>query len=166
MAAQRFLSTAMGGPTPTFIGVGIVLSQYVTMAVPETPEVGDTYDFFRLPAGAVPVGGYLAISDIDTGTETFELDIGIANDDTDGEAASTIIDADYFLNSGVLTGDAETPALTNGVNRRFFNGPFPTQPQLLQETIVRGTVIALAAAGGTGTMTVRVDYLLPGSATS
>ena len=161
MAAQRFKSVLMAGPTPSYVGGGVLLTRYVTMPVPETPEVGDIYEFFRLPAGAVPVGGELVISDIDTGTETFELDVGIYNDDRDGVAASTVIDADYFLNSGVLTGDAATPPLTNGAERRVFNGPFPTQPQLLQETIVAGTVIAAAAAGGTGTMTVRVDYHLP-----
>lgn len=161
MAAQRFKSVLMAGPTPSYVGGGVLLSRYVTMDVPEVPEVGDIYEFFRLPAGAVPVGGYLVTSDIDTGTETFDMDVGIYNDDTDGGAASTVIDADYFANTGVLTGDAATPPLTNGAEIRTFNGPFPTQPQLLQETIVAGTVNAVAAAGGTGTITVRVDYLLP-----
>jgi len=156
MAAQNFKSVLMAGPTPSFVGGGVLLSRYVTFTIPEVPEVGDTYDFFRLPAGAVPVGGYAVVSDIDTGTETFELDIGIA-----ASEGGAVIDADYFTNSGVLTGDAATPPLTNGAEIRHFNGPFPTQPQLLAETIVRGTVIAVAAAGGTGTVTVRVDYLEP-----
>lgn len=160
MAAQNFKSVLMAGPTPSFVGGGVMLTRYVTMPVPEVPEVGDTYDFFRLPAGAVPVGGELVISDIDTGTETFDLDIGIVAADDFGNGGA-VIDSDYFLNSGVLTGDATTPPLTNGAERRVFNGPFPTQPQLLQETIVRGTVNAVAAAGGTGTMTVRVDFHLP-----
>jgi len=156
MAAQNFKSVLMSGPTPSFVGGGVLLSRYVTFTVPEVPEAGDTYDLFRLPAGAVPVGGYMVISDIDTGTETLEIDVGIA-----GSESGTIIDADYFTNSGVLTGDAATPPLTNGAEIRHFNGPFPTEPQLLLETIVRATVIAVANAGGTGTITVRVDYLEP-----
>lgn len=159
MAAQTFNSVLMAGPTPSYVGGGVLLSRYITYTLPEVPEVGDRYNFFRLPAGAVPVGGEAVISDIDTGTETFELDIGIYEDNATGDGA--VIDADYFLNSGVLTGDAATPPLTNGAERRVFNGPFPTQPQLLQETVVAGSVIAAANAGGTGTVTVRVDYLLP-----
>ena len=161
MAAQNFKTTKAAQPAPFYAAAGVLMSQYFTYTLPEVPEVGDTYDFFKLPRGAQPVGGEVVFTDIDTGTETFELDIGIANAETDAT-----IDADYFLNSGVITGDAVTPALTNGAERRVFNGPFPGEPLLLQDTYVRGTVIAVAAAGGTGTVTVRVDYLCPQFPTS
>jgi len=158
MAASRFKSVKASppAPVPSYVGGGVLLAQYVTMTLSEVPEVGDTYEFFTLPAGAVPVDGYLAISDIDTGTETFDMDIGIEANDFGGAA-----DLDYFSNAGVLTGDAATPPLTNGAEIRRFNGPFPVQPQLLGDTKVVGTVNAVAAAGGTGTITVLVTYLLP-----
>lgn len=162
MAAATFKSTKAGEnvPVPSYIGGGVILSQYVTMTVPETPEVGDIYQLFYLPDGAIPVGGYLATTDIDTGTETFDMDVGIAANGVD------VADPDFFCNSGVLSGDAITDfAFTNAANVRLFTGKFPVV-QLGAKTMVQAQVIGLANAGATGTFTVRVDFLLPGKPVS
>lgn len=162
MAAANFKSTkgTTKTPVPSFIGAGVLMTQYVKFTVPETPEVGDTYDLFYLPDGAQPVGGYMAATDIDTGTETFDMDVGITANGVDSA------DPDFFTNSGVLTGDAITDLpLTNAANVRLFTGSFPVE-QLGAKTLVQAVVNAVAAGGATGSFVVRVDYLLPGKATS
>lgn len=163
MTAQTFTfaKAKASYPVPHYIGAGIVMSQYDTITIPETPEVGDIYQVFKLPLGAVPIGGYLATTDIDTGTETFDMDVGIAANGVDSA------DPDFFSNSGLMSGDAigaDLP-LTNAANYRPFTGKFPVA-QLGALTTVECVVNAVAAAGATGTFTVRVDYLMPGVATS
>jgi hypothetical protein len=102
-----------------------------------------------------------ATTDIDTGTETFDMDVGIAANGVDSA------DPDFFSNSGVISGDAIATefVLTNGAFYRPFIGKFPVA-QLGAKTLVQCVVNAVAAAGGTGTISVRVDFLMPGSATS
>jgi len=164
MAAQTFTSTGQSSSAPVGgdpgQGARILNSLYHTFTIPETPEVGDIYVVGYLPRGAVPCGGYLATTDIDTGTETFDMDVGIAANGVDSA------DPDFFTNSGVLTGDAITDfAFTNAANVRLFTGAFPVA-QLGAKTRVQCQVIAVAAGGATGTVTIRVDYLMPGKATS
>lgn len=164
MAAQTFTlgssanTTAIGGNPGA--GARVVHSLYETITLPEVPEVGDIYKIGWLPKGAVPIGGYYAATDIDTGTETFDMDIGIAANGVDSA------DPDFFVNSGVQSGDAITDfALTNAANIRMITGKFPVV-QLGANTLVQGQVIAVAHGGGTGTFTVRIDYLMPGVSTS
>lgn len=163
MTAQTFTGAdaKRKKPIPGNSGLaGVVHSQYTTFTIPETPEVGDIYELFLLPEGAMPIGGYLACTDIDTGTETFDMDVGIADNGVDGA------DPDFFTNAGLLSGDAITDfALTNAANIRIFTGKFPVV-QLGAKTVVQAVVNAVANAGATGTITVRVDYLMPGSSTS
>lgn len=143
-------------------GAGIVYSLYGDFAIPETPEVGDIYVVGWLPYGAQPIGGYMATTDIDTGTETFDMDVGFAGNGVD------TADPDYFTNSGLLSGDAIATdfILTNSANFRPFTGPFPTVKKFGAKTRVQAVVNAVAAAGATGSVAIRVDYLMPGNATS
>jgi hypothetical protein len=162
MTAQTFVGpdAAANIPVPGYIGAGVVNARYTTFTIPETPEVGDIYQLFYLPDGAVPIGGYLATTDIDTGTETFDMDVGIAANGVDSA------DPDFFTNAGLLSGDAITDLIeTNAANYRPFTGKFPVV-QLGAKTMVQAVVNAVAAAGGTGTFTVLVLYLLPGKSTS
>jgi hypothetical protein len=165
VTAQTFTSTAQGSATaPTggaiAAGARLVHSLYHSFTIPETPEVNDIYVVGYLPKGAKPIGGYLATTDIDTGTETFDMDVGIAANGVDSA------DPDFFTNAGLLSGDAITDLIeTNASNVRLFTGAFPVAI-LGAKTRVQCLVNAVAAAGGTGTVTVRIDYLMPGSATS
>lgn len=146
---------------PSFVGAGVLLSQFCQVDVTAAFVANDLIDLFYLPKNAIPVGGYLSLVDIDTGTETLDLDVGITANGVDSA------DADFFSNSGVLTGDAiatDLP-LTNAANLRLFLGPFPVL-QLGAKTLVQLKCIAASNAGHTGKLCVRVDYILPGVATS
>jgi hypothetical protein len=122
---------------------------------PTPPDIG------YLPDGAVPLGGYYASTDIDTGTETLDIDCGITDNGVDGA------DPDFFMNGGLESGDAISAdlPLTNCANYRPFLGPFPKK-QLGAKTLVQLKCNTIAAAGGTGQIMVRVDYMCPGKATS
>jgi hypothetical protein len=106
-------------------------------------EDGDIRKLFYLPAHVLVVGGFIAAGDLDTGTETLDVDLGWADN---GGASSTyemklakianssgeIVDSSYtftnmvagsasatgFLNTGVWSGDAVTDLIPAGQNYR------------------------------------------------
>ena len=148
-------------PSNSIAPANTVLSMYSTYVIAAALSAADIIQMGKLPKGAVPIGGYLAVTDIDTGTEALEIDVGIAANGVDSA------DPDFFTNSGVITGDAGAGSgiTTNAAEVRTFYGPFPV-PMLHDETIVTATIVAAANAGGTGTVVVRVDYITPGEPTS
>lgn len=165
MTAQTFSTTSQAGPNANVggsiaVGARVLHCFYHTFDIPETPEVGDIYIVGYLPKGAHPVGGYMATTDIDSGTETFDMDLGIAANGVDAA------DPDFFVNGGVETGDATTDwPLTNSANMRLLTGKFPVET-LGAKTRVQAVVNAVAQAGGTGTVAVCIYYTMPGSPTS
>lgn len=108
----------------------------------------DIVQMIKLPAGATVVSGTLYGTDIDTGTEALDIDIGWAANGTEGA------DPDGFGNLGVWTGD--TP------NSFPFVNVLPTTgPQFFtNETIIQLVCNAAANAGGTGKLWVVVDFFL------
>lgn len=103
----------------------------------------DTITFFTLPANTTVLGGWLLGDDLDTGTETLEIDVGDASSAT------------RFLNSGVITGDAVTGTKPEaGIAVPLFgtlkDGPYT----YTSATAIIGTITAAAAAGGTGTISL------------
>jgi hypothetical protein len=156
MSAQTFTGSRAAATMPVYQGPGggAVCAAYGSFTLTETPEVGDVYQLCRLPKGAVPVGGYFAATDIDTGTESLDIDLGIEANGVD------LADPDYFTNSGVLTGDAITDfALTQAANVRLITRT--AFAALGAETVVSATVVAAANAGGTGTVSCVIYYVVP-----
>lgn len=129
---------------------------YGTYTLAANPTANDVIEFCKLPAGATVIGGFLQGADIDSGTETFDIDIGWAANGTDAA------DPDGFGNFGVLSGDATAERLpVAGIYVPFVNiiqdSGFKT---FAAETKVIGTVIAAANAGGTGLLKVVVHYVM------
>jgi len=156
MAAQTFTGARAAASFPVFAGSsGNVRIARGTFTLTEVPEVGDIWRLCRLPAGAVVVGGYFAATDIDTGTETLDIDLGWA---ANGAEAA---DPDGLGNFGLISGDSPGVDVTNGVvpNQRSLG--FTTPPVFTRETIVQAECIAVAAAGGTGTIACVIYYDLP-----
>jgi hypothetical protein len=140
-------------------GGGNLKVAYGSYTIAANLEINSTIDLCNLPSGAVVLGGMLIGEDLDTGTEALEIDIGTR---TKGTAyGDSSADPDAFLNSGVLTGDAladHSPAAKILVHfSEFGTGP----KTLTVDTTVFATFTAAAVAGGTGTIWVRVDYLMP-----
>ena len=100
------------------------------------------------------IGGYFRGEDIDTGTETLDIDIGWAANGV--EAADT----DGFGNFGVLTGDVTTDvkpevSILYPLNNTLKSGPV----SFSAKTKIQGLVNAVAAAGGTGALWVVLFYV-------
>lgn len=154
MAAETLTATrgAAGVPlyTPPTNGVGCA---YGTYEVAANVEDGDIFELCRLPKGAVVLCGWIIADDLDTGTETLDMDVGWAANGV--EAA----DPDGFGNLGVWTGDAVTGVLPEGGIRYPLMGTLKDGPVTFSaETVIQVEANAAAATGGTGTLSVVVFY--------
>lgn len=153
--ADRSLSTFPVHKT----GGGALCAAYGTIEIGTNPIAADVYRMCRVPAGAVVLSGWLYGDDIDTGTESLDMDIGWLGNGVEAT------DADGFGNLGVLTGDAFALGNVSAVT----NLMYPLQGVLLtdgpvvftKETIIAVTTNVTAAAGGTGTLSVVVYYVVP-----
>lgn len=138
-------------PAFTGGGAGNLCVAYGSYDFAANPSIADVVEFCRLPKGAVVLGGWLRIEDIDTNaTETFDMDIG------------TAADTDAFGNFGVRTGDAVTDYLPEGGTLLPLHGTLKDGPvSITAETVVIGTIVAAAATFAAGTATVVVLYVTP-----
>jgi hypothetical protein len=154
MAAQTFTGARAGSTFPALAGTnGNLRAAYGSFTLTEVPEVSDIWQLCKLPKGAVPLGGFFATTDIDTGVETLDIDLGYAANGVDAA------DPDYFGNFGVLSGDAVVDLLPAGINWRPI--VLTTFTALGAETTVQAQCIAVAAAGGTGTVSCVIFYDVP-----
>lgn len=120
------------------------------------PSAADIIRFCRVPQYATVVGGVFYGADIDTGTETLDIDIGWEDNGTD------VADPDGFGNFGVLSGDVITELIPIAGIWRPLQGVLLTAgpKTFAAETIISGTVNAAANAGGTGVLSLNVYYTL------
>jgi len=122
---------------------GELLSCWGTCEIATAQSQNDTVTFFTIPAGTTVHGGWVRGDDLDTGTETYQFDIG------DASAPAR------FLDSGVITGDAVAGTKPEvGIAIPLFgtlkDGPYT----YTADTSILGKVIAAAHAGGTGTISL------------
>lgn len=144
---------AAGYPVSSYQGKQVVQIGYGVAEAAAAQSATDTVDFCNLPACEV-IDGFLRGDDIDTGTEAFELDIGHTANGTESA------DPDAFLNSGVITGDAVTEVKPETQIWMPLNGVLKDGPYTLSaKTLIQGTVVAAANAGGTGTMYAGLYYI-------
>ena len=127
-----------------------------TYEITANPTAADIYEICKVPAGAVVVAGWLYGDDLDTGTESLDLDVGWKAN------ADEVTDTDGFGNLGLLSGDAVTdikPEVSiwyplGGVLRTA--GP----KRFTQDTVLQVYCNTTAATGGTGTLTLVVLYFM------
>lgn len=146
-----------------------VKCMYATKAFSANVTAADTINLFKLPKNCIALFGYLSCSDMDTGTETLDIDVGYrANgggsatlttaDGTTWTNAASTLSATGFVNSGLLTGDAVTDLVATGSYRPF---TFPTGPLFFsEETQIHATINAVAATFAAGTLTCVLFYVL------
>lgn len=117
----------------------------------------DSLRFCKVPAGAVVYGGWLMGDDIDTNvTETFDMDIGWL------ATATEVADPDGFGNFGIIQGDAlQEYKPVAGILLPLQGVLLADGPKLFTaEATIAGVVNTGAATGGTGTLTVCVNYFV------
>jgi hypothetical protein len=150
MATLTAARAAANFPVPSYAGAGLLQVAYGSYTLAANPTVNDVIQFCKVPAGAVVLGGWLRGEDIDTGTETLDIDIGWA--------ASTA----GFGNFGVITGDAVTELKPEVSILLPLNGTLKSGPvTFTAETTIQGTVVAAAATGGTGVLWLTVYFVVP-----
>lgn len=144
---------------------GVQLTFYRVIDVTTIAVATNLVTLGYLPRGAICTGGYFACVDMDTGTETLDMDLGIAAN-TDQPGGVDVADPDFFMNGGLFSGDAITDLpFTNSANFRPLLGPFPVL-QLSAKTLVQLITNTAANATGTGKFVVCINYILPGVSTS
>ena len=156
MATYTADQAATGAAVPSHGMGGNVKVACGSLELATALAANDILNMCKLPAGAVVFGGWIQAEDLDTGTETLDIDAGwLVNDD---EAA----DPDGFGNFGVWTGDAVTGIKPEtGVYFPLGGVLFTDGPKLFTaETTISLDVNANPAAGGTGTLTISVLYFV------
>ncbi len=156
MVAETLTGARAGAKFPVFSpphGSGSVCAAWGTYSVAANVEDGDIFELCKLPKCTV-IGGWFWSSDMDTGTEALDIDIGYAANGVE------VADPDAFVNSGVLSGDAITDLIPAGMNYRPFQ--MPAGPVTLSaETKVQAEANVAAATFAAGTIYVLVLYLVP-----
>lgn len=165
MVAETLTATRAAATFPVFkaSGSGLMCAAYGTYEIAADVEDGDIFEMCRVPAGAVLMGGYFYGDDLDTGTETLDMDIGWAANGGSGTYDSA--DPDGLGNLGVLTGDAFAAGNVSPVAGLIypFSGVFAEGdlPTFTNETTIQ---IEANAASGTftaGAVSVVVFYVVP-----
>lgn len=159
MATYTADQAAAGYPVAALGFAGTVKAAFGTLELGTALAQDDVLKFCKVPANAVVIGGWLQGDDIDTGTETLDIDIGWAANGT--EAANE----DGFGNFGVISGDPVTGIKPEtGIYLPLGGVLYTGGPQKFSaETTITGDVNAAANAGGTGTLTVVVLYVIDGN---
>jgi hypothetical protein len=158
MAAETLTATRAASTFPV-AGDGMAGNLKVatgTYELAANVEDGDIFEMCKVPANAVVVMGWVYGDDLDTGTETLDMDVGWAANGTDAA------DPDGFGNLGVWTGDAVTGIKPEAGIHYPFSGVLYTggPKKFAAETTIQVEANAAANAGGTGTLTVVVLYFI------
>ena len=153
---------AAPAPSTGHGSAGIIIRGFINVSA--NPADGDIYKLCKIPTGCLIFGGVFSGDDMDTGTETLDMDLGWAANGTSSAATRIDIDGteytdsgytadpDGFVNSGVITGDAITSLLAAG---KFYLPVALGKPlYFAKETIVQVEANAAAATLASGNMAV------------
>ncbi len=136
------------------VGGGIKNTKWATYNFAANPTAADRVYMLKVPARCWVTDGLLYGPDIDTGTDALDIDVGWLGNGVEAT------DTDGFGNMGVLNGAAITNLKPEtGIYRPLGGVLFSTGPQFFtNETDIILTVVAPANAGGTGRLTLVVNY--------
>lgn len=153
MATLTTARAAANFPVFKPTGSGYLSAAWGSYTLAVNPTAADIVQFCRLPKNAIVLGGWFRGQDVDTGTGTLDIDIGWAANGV--EAA----DPDGFGNFGAINGTAVANYLPETGFIFPLHGVLATGPvSFTNETIIQGVVNVAANAGGTGVITVVVQY--------
>lgn len=141
----------------TGIGSGNLCVAYGHYDLAANPTAADIIQLCRLPRGAVVLGGWVSIEDIDSNT-TEEVDIDL------GYAANGVqtADPDAFGNFDVITGDAIAGYTVVAGAHMPLRGELTNGPLTLGgETVVQAVVNVDAATFAAGTIYAVILYVTP-----
>lgn len=163
MVAETLTSTQAADSAPVYkTGGNTVQAAWGTYTIGAVVEDGDIFEMCKVPGGARLIGGFFYGADIDTGTETLDMDIGWAANG--GSGTYDTADPDGLGNLGVLTGDAFAAGNLSNVAGLLYPllGLFTTGvlPYFTRETMIQVEANAASHAGHTGTISLVVLYII------
>lgn len=148
MATYQSTQAATGRCHKPLIGSPGVCKAVGVFTITTALAQDDVIQMVRIPAGATVIGGYVRATDIDTGTEALDIDVGWAANGVE------TADEDGFGNLGVWTGDSNN-------DFAFGNVLWTAGPKFFtNETVIQLDVNVAANAGGTGTIWCTVEYFV------
>jgi hypothetical protein len=131
-------------------GAGRLLVAYGHHDFAAEPAAADVLEICRVPAGAVILGGFIRMGDMDSNaTETLDFDVG------------TSADTDMLGNFGVNPGDALAGYLPEGGILLPLHGLLATSGPISvsAETVIQVTFVDDPATFDQGNVTVAVHYV-------
>lgn len=153
MATITGTRAAASFPAFKAMGAGVLCAAYGSYDFSAEQAAADVWIACKVPPGAVILGGFLRMEDMDTdATETIDVDVG------------TSADTDAFGNFGVQTGDAVVGYLPEGGVLLPLHGTLKDGPVVCsatQETAIQVTFVDDAATFTAGTATLVVHYVNP-----
>lgn len=164
MVAETLTSTRGGTKFPAaFIpGDGLLHCAWGQYTIGAAVEDGDIFEMCVVPAGARVVGGMFYGADIDTGTETLDMDLGWAANG--GSGTYDAADPDGLGNLGVLTGDAFAAGNVSPVVGLMYplSGVMAAGvlPFFTKRTTIQVEANAASNAGHTGLISLVIFYVV------
>jgi hypothetical protein len=156
MATFTAARAADAFPVYVPMGAGNLGVAYGSYTFAAEQAAAETLAICKVPKGAVVLGGWLRAGDMDTGSETLDIDVGYA---ANGAVAA---DPDAFGNFGVLNGAAVTNVVPEGGIMVPLMGTLKDGPvTFTAETTILVTFVDDAATFQAGTVTVVVFYVVP-----
>jgi hypothetical protein len=134
----------------TGLGSGNLCRAYGHYDYAAEPGAADVLEICRVPAGAVILGGFIRMGDMDSNaTETLDFDVG------------TAADTDMLGNFGVNTGDALVGYTPEGGILLPLHGLLATSGPITTtaETVIQVTFVDDPATFDSGNVTVVVHYV-------
>jgi len=164
MVAETLTATrgATGFPIAGPSLAGVLQCAYGSYTIGAAVEDGDIFEMCWVPAGAVVVGGMFYGADLDTGTETLDMDLGWAANG--GSGTYDAADPDGLGNLGVLTGDVFAAGNVSPVVGLMYplSGILATGvlPFFTKKTKLQVEANVAGNAGHTGTISLVVYYVV------
>jgi hypothetical protein len=138
-------------------GGGAIAMASGTYEILVNPTANDVIRFCKVPKGAIIVAGWINGDDLDTGTETLDIDFGWEANGVE------VADTDGLGNMGVLDGDTVGQIIPVAGIWRPLQGTLLTigPARFSADTWLSALVNVAANATGTGTLTMTVLYVVP-----
>ena len=166
MATLTSAQAATSVPARHSGGASVLHAAYGTYELTADPSPNDIIELCRVPANARIVGGWMYVDEMDTGTETLDIDLGWAANG--GSGTYDAVDADGFGNFGIISGDAfANPSVSRAAGSVIpFSGHFANgdMPKFTRTTMIQATVIDDAATFVAGALSVVVLYVIEATA--
>lgn len=142
-------------PTPEPMGQEVI-TVHESLAIATTDiDLADVVQFFNLPAGCVPVGYTVGVTDMDTGSPALTANLGLLNAAESAVSTAAADGGAAWLTNLAMSG---TAALTLHTATKAAYDILKTVTPSTVDRIVAFVVTAAAATAASGTLSLEFSY--------